>query len=172
MLHHRKGLVGGICNGFQALIKLGLVPFGKITEPDAGSPTLTHNLIGRHQSRLVRVRVASTLSPWYALCQVGEVQTLPISHGEGRLLCDEALLRQLSQHGQVATQYCDEPGIPSMGILHNPNGSAWAVESLTSPDGRVMGRMGHAERALPGLYRNMPRNQEDPLVRSAVHYFG
>lgn len=172
LLHHRKGLVGGICNGFQALIKLGLVPFGKITEPDAGSPTLTHNLIGRHQSRLVRVRVASTLSPWYALSQVGEVQTLPISHGEGRLLCDEALLQQLSQHGQVATQYCDEAGTPSMDILHNPNGSAWAVESLTSPDGRVMGRMGHAERALPGLYRNVPRNQEDPLFRSAVYYFG
>ncbi len=171
LLEHRRGLLGGICNGFQALIKLGLVPYGRITDADENSPTLSQNLIGRHQSRLVRVRIASTLSPWYGRCQAGEVQTLPVSHGEGRLLCGEALLRKLAQGGQIATQYADEDGLPSMDIRCNPNGSAWAVESLTSPDGRVMGRMGHAERSLPGLYRNVPNNGMDPMFLSAVDYF-
>ncbi len=171
LLEHRDGLLGGICNGFQALIKLGLVPFGRIQEPDENSPTLAHNLIGRHQSRLVRVRIASTLSPWFSESKLDEVQTLPVSHGEGRLLCNEALLKQLAENGQIATQYVDEAGNPSMDILYNPNSSVYAVESLTSPDGRVMGRMGHAERALKGLYRNVPRNEEDPMFISAVRYF-
>jgi len=171
LLEHRQGLLGGICNGFQALIKLGLVPYGRITDADENSPTLSYNLIGRHQSRLVRVRIASTLSPWFSCCEVGEIQTLPVSHGEGRLLCGEDILRQLARSGRIATQYADGQGLPSMDILHNPNGSAWAVESLTSPDGRVMGRMGHAERALPGLYRNVPRNDRDPMFLSAVDYY-
>jgi phosphoribosylformylglycinamidine synthase len=172
LLQKRRGLVGGICNGFQALIKLGLLPFGRIRDMDAHCPTLTHNLIGRHQSKLVTVRVASNLSPWYSLSPVGSLQTLPISHGEGRFLCPPALLQQLADAGQIATQYADAEGRPSMDIQYNPNGSDWAVESLTSPDGLVMGRMGHAERALEGLYRNTPTTGEDPLFRSAVVYFG
>ncbi len=171
LLQQRLGLLGGICNGFQALIKLGLVPHGRIARADAASPTLSHNLIGRHQSRLVRVRVASTLSPWFSRRRVGDVQLLPISHGEGRLICDEAQLARLAENGQIAAQYADEQGLPSMDIAHNPNGSAWAVEALTSPDGRVMGRMGHAERALPGLYRNVPGLALDPMFLSAVDYY-
>ena len=171
LLEYRKGLLGGICNGFQALIKLGLVPNGRITTVNKYSPTLSQNLIGRHQSRLVRVRIASTLSPWYSRYEVGEVQTLPVSHGEGRLLCGEDLLKQFAQAGQIATQYADEQGVPSMDIRHNPNGSVWAVESLTSPDGRVMGRMGHAERAIPGLYRNVPHNEMETMFLSAVDYY-
>ena len=171
LLEQRLGLLGGICNGFQALIKLGLVPHGRIARADAASPTLSHNLIGRHQSRLVRVRVASTLSPWFSRRRVGDVQLLPISHGEGRLICDEAQLAQLAENGQIAAQSADEQGLPSMDIAHNPNGSAWAVEALTSPDGRVMGRMGHAERALPGLYRNVPGLALDPMFLSAVDYY-
>ncbi len=171
LLQQRRGLLGGICNGFQALIKLGLLPYGHIRDMDADCPTLTHNLIGRHQSKLVTVRVASNLSPWYSQSPVGTLQALPISHGEGRFLCPPALLQQLADAGQIATQYADAQGQPSMDIQHNPNGSAWAVESLTSPDGLVMGRMGHAERALEGLYRNAPTTGEDPLFRSAVAYF-
>lgn len=171
-LEHRGGLLGGICNGFQALIKLGLIPYGQIGKVGEKSPTLTYNMIGRHQSRMVRVRIASTLSPWFSRCEVGEVQTLPVSHGEGRLLCGEDMLKELAAGGQIAAQYADEKGNPSMDILSNPNGSVWAVESLTSPDGRVMGRMGHAERALPGLYRNIERNQLDPMFLSAVGYYG
>lgn len=171
LLEHRDGLLGGICNGFQALIKLGLVPFGRMTEADEHSPTLALNSIGRHQSRLVTVRVGSTLSPWYAGNEVGQLRVLPISHGEGRLLADEALLKQLAAAGQIATQYADQDGNPSMDVAHNPNGSAWAVESLTSPDGRVMGRMGHAERTGEHLYRNMLHTGTDPMFQSVVNYF-
>ncbi len=171
LLEGRQGLLGGICNGFQALIKLGLVPFGQMRDADANSPTLSHNLIGRHQSKLVTVRVASNLSPWYLGSEVGQLQTLPISHGEGRLLCSDSLLQQLADNGQIATQYADLSGQPSMDVQYNPNGSAWAVESLTSPDGRVMGRMGHAERVLPGLYRNVGQFGLDPMFASAVRYY-
>ena len=171
LLDARLGLLGGICNGFQALIKLGLIPFGRMLEAEKHSPTLGYNAIGRHQSRLVRVRVASTLSPWYSGNEVGQVRVLPISHGEGRLLMDEALVQKLAASGQIATQYADMAGNPSMDVAHNPNGSLWAVESLTSPDGRVMGRMGHAERTGDLLYRNMPHTGPDPMFHSAVAYY-
>jgi phosphoribosylformylglycinamidine synthase len=171
LLARRDGLILGICNGFQALIKLGLVPYGRIVEPSGDSPTLSFNTIGRHQSRLVRVRVAANKSPWLALAQPGEIYTVPISHGEGRFLCEAALLAQLAVNGQIACQYVDESGAPSMDILFNPNGSAAAVESISSPDGRILGKMGHTERSGEGLYRNVPGNFKMPLFESAVAYF-
>lgn len=170
-LLHRKGLVGGICNGFQALVKTGLLPEGRFVEMKEDSPTLTRNAILRHQSRVVNVRVSSNLSPWFHLYEVGEGYTLPISHGEGRFLCSEDQLKQLAGRGQIAAQYADLDGKPSMDIRFNPNGSAWAVEALTSPCGLVMGRMGHAERAREGLYTNLLTSGEDPLFRAAVNYF-
>ncbi len=171
LLDQRDGLMLGICNGFQALIKLGLVPFGKIIDTDAACPTLTYNTIGRHQSRMVRTRVASDLSPWLSGARVGETYTVPISHGEGRFLASEALLRDLAQRGQIATQYVDEVGQPTLDDDWNPNGSLWAVEGITSPDGRVLGKMGHSERIGPNLYRNVPGDYDMKLFQSAVRYF-
>ena len=171
LLDQRDGLMLGICNGFQALIKLGLVPFGKIIDTDAACPTLTYNTIGRHQSRMVRTRVASDLSPWLFGARVGETYTVPISHGEGRFLASEALLRDLAQRGQIATQYVDEAGQPTLDDDWNPNGSLWAVEGITSPDGRVLGKMGHSERIGPDLYRNVPGDYDMKLFQSAVRYF-
>ena len=171
LLDQRDGLMLGICNGFQALIKLGLVPFGKIIDTDAACPTLTYNTIGRHQSRMVRTRVASDLSPWLSGARVGETYTVPISHGEGRFLASEALLRDLAQRGQIATQYVDEAGQPTLDDDWNPNGSLWAVEGITSPDGRVLGKMGHSERIGPDLYRNVPGDYDMKLFQSAVRYF-
>ena len=171
LLDQRDGLMLGICNGFQALIKLGLVPFGKIIDTDAACPTLTYNTIGRHQSRMVRTRVASDLSPWLSGTRVGETYTVPISHGEGRFLASEALLRDLAQRGQIATQYVDEAGQPTLDDDWNPNGSLWAVEGITSPDGRVLGKMGHSERIGPNLYRNVPGDYDMKLFQSAVRYF-
>ena len=171
LLDQRDGLMLGICNGFQALIKLGLVPFGKIIDTDAACPTLTYNTIGRHQSRMVRTRVASDLSPWLSGARVGETYTVPISHGEGRFLASEALLRDLAQRGQIATQYVDEAGQPTLDDNWNPNGSLWAVEGITSPDGRVLGKMGHSERIGPDLYRNVPGDYDMKLFQSAVRYF-
>ena len=171
LLDQRDGLMLGICNGFQALIKLGLVPFGKIIDTDAACPTLTYNTIGRHQSRMVRTRVASDLSPWLSGARVGETSTVPISHGEGRFLASEALLRDLAQRGQIATQYVDEVGQPTLDDDWNPNGSLWAVEGITSPDGRVLGKMGHSERIGPNLYRNVPGDYDMKLFQSAVRYF-
>ncbi|MDR3216325.1 MAG: phosphoribosylformylglycinamidine synthase [Clostridiaceae bacterium] len=166
------GLMGGICNGFQALIKLGLVPFGKITDTDDASPTLTYNTIGRHQSALVRTRIASNKSPWFAGCEVGDVYTVPISHGEGRFVCSDALLKQLAENGQIATQYCGEDGVPSMDIEINPNGSVLAVEGITSPDGRIFGKMAHSERVGNSLYKNVPGKYESGIFENAVKYFG
>ena len=171
LLDQRDGLMLGICNGFQALIKLGLVPFGKIIDTDAACPTLTYNTIGRHQSRMVRTRVASDLSPWLSGTRVGETYTVPISHGEGRFLASEALLRDLAQRGQIATQYVDGAGQPTLDDDWNPNGSLWAVEGITSPDGRVLGKMGHSERIGPDLYRNVPGDYDMKLFQSAVRYF-
>ena len=171
LLYGRDGLILGICNGFQALIKLGLVPFGRIVETDAGCPTLTYNMIGRHQSRLVRTRVASTLSPWLSRCRVGDVHTLAISHGEGRFVCPEPLLTELGATGRIAAQYVDASGEPTMDLGSNPNGSALAVEALSSPDGRVLGKMGHTERSGPGLYRNIPGLAFQPLFEGGVDYF-
>ncbi len=171
LLQSRDGLMGGICNGFQALIKLGLVPFGKITEADENSPTLTFNDIGRHQSRIVRVRVSSVKSPWLSLLEAGQIYSVPISHGEGKLVAPEGLLCELEKDGQVLTQYVDLSGSPTMDIRFNPNGSMHAVEGLLSPDGRVFGKMGHAERKGNGLYANVPGCYDMKLFESAVQYF-
>jgi len=171
LLNTRKGLVGGICNGFQALVKTGLLPDGVPGVLGPGSPTLSMNRIARHQSQLVNVRITSTLSPWFSRYEVGQVRSLPVSSGEGRFLCSEQQAAALAAAGQIAAQYCDSQGRPSMDIRDNPSGSVFAVEALTSPDGRVMGRMGHAERMLDGLYRNVPTTGEDPLFLGMVDYF-
>jgi len=171
MLDNRDGLMCGICNGFQALIKLGLVPYGRIIDTDETCPTLTLNEIGRHQSRLVRIRVASSKSPWLAATEVGDIFTVPVSHGEGRILADEELLKKLAANGQIATQYVDFEGKPSDDIRFNPNGSVFAVEGMTSPDGRVFGKMGHAERTGRGLYKNVPGRYDMKMFESAVKFF-
>lgn len=171
LLNNRDGLMCGICNGFQALIKLGLVPYGRITDPDENAPTLTFNTISRHQSKLVRTRIASNKSPWLAATEVGDVYTVAISHGEGRFLCDEKLLRQLAANGQIATQYVDLDGNPTDDIRYNPNDSSFAVEGITSPDGRVFGKMGHSERIGNGLYKNVPGSFDMKMFESAVKYF-
>ena len=161
----------GICNGFQALIKLGLVPYGKIIDTDENCPTLTFNTIGRHQSRLVRTRIASNKSPWLAATQVGDVYTVPISHGEGRFLCSDQLVNELAQNGQIATQYVDLNGEPTDDIRFTPNNSAYAIEGITSPDGRVLGKMGHSERIGNGLYKNVLGEYDMKMFESAVKYF-
>ena len=171
LLEKRDGLICGICNGFQALIKLGLVPFGRIVDADENSPTLSFNSIGRHQSRIVRVRVASNKSPWLAGTEVGEIYSVPISHGEGRILMPESLALELAQNGQVATQYVDLDGNATDDIHFNPNNSLFAIEGLTSPDGRVFGKMGHAERIGAGLYKNVPGEYDMKMFASAVKYF-
>ena len=171
LLHDRDGLMLGICNGFQALIKLGLVPYGEIIDTDETCPTLTFNLIGRHQSRLVRTRVASNKSPWLMHTKPGEIYTVPISHGEGRFLASDALIRELAANGQIATQYVDLDGVPTADVRFDPNGSACAIEGITSPDGRVLGKMGHTERTGAGLYRNVPGDYDMHLFTSAVEYF-
>ena len=171
MLQQRDGLMCGICNGFQALIKLGLVPYGEIRDTDADCPTLTFNTIGRHQSMLVRTRIASNQSPWLMHTKVDEIYTVPISHGEGRFLADRALVDQLAANGQIATQYVDLDGNPTMDVRFNPNGSICAIEGITSPDGRVFGKMGHAERIGSNLYKNVAGNYEIGMFRSAVAYF-
>ncbi|MBQ6552046.1 MAG: phosphoribosylformylglycinamidine synthase [Clostridia bacterium] len=171
LLDVRKGLMGGICNGFQALVKLGLLPYGRIREATADSPTLTYNVIGRHQSRMVLTRVASALSPWLSACEVGDVHLVPVSHGEGRFVAPEPLLRELADNGQIATQYCDAEGTPSGDIEYNPNGSYWAVEGITSADGRIFGKMGHSERVYGKLYKNIPHTRENGMFASAVRYF-
>ena len=171
LLEQRDGLMCGICNGFQALIKLGLVPFGKIIDTDDTCPTLTFNTIGRHQSRIVRTRVASNKSPWLSLTQVGDVYNVPISHGEGKFLASENLIKQLAENGQIATQYVDLAGNPTMDAAFNPNGSVCAIEGITSPDGRVFGKMGHSERIGKELYRNVPGQYDIRMFEAAVKYF-
>ncbi len=171
LLEQRDGLILGVCNGFQALVKLGLVPYGRVTAPAADSPTLTFNAIGRHQSRLVRTRVASKKSPWLLKADESAVYTVPISHGEGRFLCEAEQLAALAKNGQIATQYVNMEGQPSMEIDFNPAGSLWAVEGVTSPDGRVFGKMGHSERIGANLYRNVPGVFNMKLFESAVEYF-
>ena len=171
LLEQRDGLMLGICNGFQALIKLGLVPYGRIMDTDESFPTLTYNVIGRHQSKLVRTRVCSTLSPWLAGTEVGDIYTVPISHGEGRFLASQELIEQLAANGQIATQYAGLDGYATMDTAFNPNGSVCAIEGITSPDGRVFGKMGHSERIGPALYRNVPGTYDMHLFASAVRYF-
>ena len=171
LLEDRDGLMCGICNGFQALIKLGLVPYGKIIETDASCPTLTYNTISRHQSRIVRTRVASNKSPWLSLTQVGDIYNVPISHGEGKFLATEELVKQLAANGQIATQYVDLAGVPTMDAAFNPNGSLYAIEGITSPDGRVFGKMGHSERIGKDLYRNVSGEYDIRMFEAAVKYF-
>ena len=171
LLQNRDGLMGGICNGFQALIKLGLVPYGKIIDTDDKCPTLTFNTIGRHQSRIVRTRIASNKSPWLSATKPGDVYNVAISHGEGRFLASEELIRSLAANGQIATQYVDLSGNPTNDIRFNPNGSSLAVEGITSPDGRVFGKMGHSERKGYGMYKNVPGEYDMKMFESAVKYF-
>lgn len=171
LLKNRDGLMLGICNGFQALIKLGLVPYGDIVPMTDACPTLTFNTIGRHQSRLVRTRVASDLSPWLAESAVGDVHTIAISHGEGRFVASDDVLAKLKANGQIATQYVDADGVPGMDLDVNPNGSMLAIEGITSPDGRVFGKMGHSERYTDGTFVNVPGDKLQPLFTSGVKYF-
>jgi len=171
LLDERQGLMLGICNGFQALIKLGLVPTGHITDTGADSPTLSFNTIGRHQSKLVQTRVASNLSPWLLKTEVGAVYTVPISHGEGRFLASGTLVQSLGAVGQIATQYVDLEGNVTQDVAFNPNGSICAVEGITSPDGRVFGKMGHTERIGAYLYKNVPGKFDMALFASAAEYF-
>ncbi len=171
LLEQRDGLMCGICNGFQALVKLGLVPYGRIIDTDENCATLTFNVIGRHQSRIVRTRVACNSSPWLANTQVGDVYNVAISHGEGRFYASEALARQMIANGQVATQYVDLEGNATADVHFNPNGSIFAIEGITSPDGRVFGKMGHSERIGQGLYKNVPGNYDIRMFDAAVKYF-
>ncbi len=171
LLENRDGLICGICNGFQALIKLGLVPYGKIIDTDENCPTLTFNTIARHQSRIVRVRVASNKSPWLKNTNTGDIYSVPISHGEGRFLASEELIKQLAANGQIATQYVDLDGNATSDVHFNPNNSMYAIEGITSPDGRVFGKMGHSERKGNGLYKNVPGDYDIKMFKSAVEYF-
>jgi phosphoribosylformylglycinamidine synthase len=171
LLLNRDGLILGICNGFQALVKLGLVPFGKITEPREDSPTLTFNTIGRHQSFLVRTRVCSTLSPWFLCEEAGAIHTIPVSHGEGRFVAGDGEIRRLAGSGQVATQYVDHDGRAVMDLRYNPAGSVMAVEAVTDPTGRVLGKMAHSERRGEHLYKNVPGLKTQKLFEGGVKYF-
>lgn len=171
LLDNRDGLILGICNGFQALIKVGLVPYGRICDTAENDPTLTFNLIGRHVSCMAYTRVTSVKSPWLAGCEPGEIHAVPVSHGEGRFAADGKALDSLIANGQIASQYIDPDGNPSGDIRFNPNGSACAVEGITSPDGRVLGKMGHSERYGENLYKNVPGNKNQRLFESGVRYF-
>ena len=172
LLDEREGLMCGICNGFQALIKLGLVPYGKIIDTDAHCPTLTFNSIGRHQSMLVRTRIASVKSPWLQFAQVGEIHNVAISHGEGRFVADDNVLAELMNNGQIATQYVDLEDHPTGNVRFNPNNSYMAIEGITSADGRIFGKMGHSERAGEGMYQNIPDLKlQDVIFKGAVAYF-
>ncbi len=171
LLKERDGLMCGICNGFQALIKLGLVPYGEIIDTDSTCPTLTFNTIGRHQSGLVNTRIASNKSPWLQFCQPGDIHTIAISHGEGRFVANPQLIAKLAENGQIATQYVDLAGNPSMDIRYNPNTSVNAIEGITSPDGRIFGKMGHSERYGSGLYQNVPGNKDQRMFEGAVAYY-
>ena len=171
LLEKRDGLMLGICNGFQALIKLGLVPYGKIIDTDETCPTLTYNTISRHQSKLVRTKLVSNNSPWLSKAKQGEIYTVPISHGEGRFIADEALIRKLAANGQIITQYVDFDGNATNDIAFNPNNSDFAIEGIVSPDGRVLGKMGHSERTGAGLYKNVPGEFDLKLFESAVEYY-
>ncbi len=171
LLNRRDGLILGICNGFQALVKLGLLPEGQITEQRSDSPTLTYNTIGRHISKMVNIRVVSDKSPWLAGTKPGEIYTNPISHGEGRFVADDEWLARLFENGQVATQYADDKGVPVMDEYWNPNGSYMAIEGITSPDGRIYGKMGHAERCIDSVSRNISGCQNMHIFESGVAYF-
>ena len=171
LLQNRDGLMCGICNGFQAIIKLGLVPYGEIIDTDENCPTLTYNTISRHQSRIVQTRIASNKSPWLMNTNVGDIYNVAISHGEGRFIANDDLIKKLAENGQIATQYVDLSGNPTADIHFNPNNSDYAIEGILSPDGRVFGKMGHSERIGYGLYKNVEGNYDMGIFDSAIKYF-
>jgi phosphoribosylformylglycinamidine synthase len=171
LLKNRDGLMLGICNGFQALIKLGLVPYGEIRDLDASSPTLTYNEVGRHVSCMVNTKIVSKLSPWFTNVNIGDVHTVPVSHGEGRFVGERSVIEELFKNGQVATQYVDLNGNATMNMPYNPNGSYYGIECITSPDGRVLGKMGHSERTDKNLYKNILGNTDQKIFESGVNYF-
>ena len=171
LLKNRDGLILGICNGFQALIKLGLVPYGEIVNPREDMPTLTYNKIGRHVSSIVNTRISSNLSPWFNSVRVGDVHKVAVSHGEGRFVANKTIISELIKNGQVATQYVDLNGEATMNMPYNPNGSECAIEAITSPDGRVLGKMGHSERIGENLYKNVVGNFDQKIFESGVKYF-
>ena len=171
LLQQRDGLMLGICNGFQALIKLGLVPYGEITDIKVDSPTLTHNKIDRHISCMVQTKVVSNLSPWFNNVKVGDVHSIAMSHGEGRFVADEKMLEQLMANGQIATQYVDHNGQASLNIPFNPNGSTWGIEGITSPDGRVLGKMGHSERIGTNVAKNIVGAKDQQIFAAGVNYY-
>jgi phosphoribosylformylglycinamidine synthase len=170
-LKNRDGLMLGICNGFQALIKLGLVPFGEIRDIEEDCPTLTYNKIGRHVSSVVNTKVVSNLSPWFNNVKVGDRHSVPVSHGEGRFVANSDTLRRLIDNGQIATQYVDFDGNPTYNIKFNPNGSVYAVEGITSPDGRVLGKMAHSERIGGNVLKNILGNKDQKIFEAGVRYF-
>lgn len=171
LLKNRDGLMLGICNGFQALIKLGLVPYGEIVDIEEDMATLTYNEINRHMSSIIQTKVVSKKSPWFNGIELGDIHNVAISHGEGRFVAPEKLLKQLVENGQVATQYVDNKGNISLDMPFNPNGSMLGIEGITSPDGRVLGKMGHSERIGENLYKNVPGNFDQKIFESGVNYF-
>jgi phosphoribosylformylglycinamidine synthase len=171
LIKQRDGLVLGICNGFQALVKLGLLPYGEIRELDENSPTLTFNTIGRHASCLIQTKIVSSLSPWLAKTTPGDIHTIAISHGEGRFVASDAIIGELAANGQIATQYVDMDGRPTYDIRFNPNGSESAIEGITSRDGRIFGKMGHTERHTAHTFRNVPGEKDQHLFEAGVEYF-
>ncbi|HEX3033239.1 MAG TPA: phosphoribosylformylglycinamidine synthase subunit PurQ, partial [Bacillota bacterium] len=171
LLKQRDGLMLGICNGFQALIKLGLVPYGEIREITEQCPTLTHNSLNRHVSCMVRTKVVSVMSPWFNNAQLGDIHTIPVSHGEGRFAANDITIQEMLKNGQIATQYVDLEGNPTYDISFNPNGSLHAIEGITSPDGRVLGKMAHSERKGSQVVRNVPGDKEQLIFAAGVRYF-
>ena len=171
LLKNRDGIMLGICNGFQALIKLGLVPFGEIRDMEENSPTLTFNTVGRHISCLADTKIVSNKSPWLWNSNVGDIHKVAFSHGEGRFMADEAVIKALAENNQIATQYVDPNGNPTFDIRYNPNGSLYAIEGITSPDGRVLGKMGHSERMGNGVFKNVPGEKDQKIFLSGVQYF-
>lgn len=161
----------GICNGFQALIKLGLVPFGDIVEPNENMPTLTFNTIARHQSMMVKTKVVSKLSPWFNKVNLGDEFIVPISHGEGRFMASKEVVSELIKNGQIATQYVDFEGNATYDIAYNPNNSIYAIEGITSKDGRILGKMGHSERAYRNILKNIPGNKDQKIFEAGIEYF-
>ena len=171
LLDNRDGLIIGICNGFQALIKLGLLPYGKIKAMDKNDPTLTFNTIGRHVSQMVNTRIASVKSPWLTNVKVGDIHTIPVSHGEGRFVAPKEVIEELFKNGQVFTQYVDDFGQPTMESPYNPNGSMMAIEGIVSLDGRVLGKMGHSERQGDNRFKNIYGPMDQLLFEAGVNYF-
>jgi phosphoribosylformylglycinamidine synthase len=170
-LKNKDGLMLGVCNGFQALIKLGLLPYGEIRDIDENAPTLTYNKIGRHQSKIVQTRIASNLSPWLSNTNVGDIHSIAISHGEGRFVCEQEVMDELISKGQIATQYVDFDGNASYNIEFNPNGSFYAVEGISSLDGRILGKMGHSERIGKNVIKNIIGEKDQRIFESGVNYF-